>query len=80
MATITVYSFESKDGTEDTFTTVDVHEARERARRYRMKLIANEYEWTDSEVIEDFTASTERYSPNTVPVAQPPRAKKRKSR
>lgn len=57
MATITLYTFEDADGTEDTFTTYDATVARERGEKYDMKVIANEYEWSDSEVVWDFTSN-----------------------
>lgn len=56
MASVTLYSFEDADGNEfGTFTTFDVTVAREYARTNRMRLIAQEYEYTDSELVEDFT-------------------------
>jgi hypothetical protein len=55
MATITVYAFENEDGQEDTFTTTDPNEAKERGQRYSMRVIGHEYEWSDSETAWDFT-------------------------
>lgn len=52
---ITVYTFESADGTEDTYTTMDTQEAGDRARQYGMRAIANTYEWADSEPLVDYT-------------------------
>lgn len=55
--TVTVYGFEDAEGTPDSFTTFDAIAARERAQQYRLKLIAYEYEYADSELIEDFTVN-----------------------
>lgn len=55
MSTVTVYTFEDADGTEDTYTTQSAIEAKDRGQRERMRVIANEYEWTDSEMAWDFT-------------------------
>jgi hypothetical protein len=54
MSTITVYTFEDSAG-EDTFTTQNPTEAKDRGQRYGMRVIANEYEYSDSEVVWDFT-------------------------
>lgn len=50
---ITVYTFEGE--TYDDYSTQDPEEARERGQRYGMKVIANEYEFSDSEVAWDFS-------------------------
>ena len=55
MASVYLYTFENADGAEDTFSTFDFREARSRARKYEMRVISNEYEWTSSEVVCDFT-------------------------
>lgn len=55
MSTVTVYSFEDENGEPDDYTTQDYHEAYERAVCYGLKIIANTYEWSDSEVVDDFT-------------------------
>lgn len=55
MSTITQYTFETADGASDSFATFNATEARERGERYGMRVIANEYELTDSEVAWDFT-------------------------
>lgn len=57
--TLTLYTFEDEFGTQDTFTTMDAAEARERARQYGMRLIANEFEYSDREVVEDNTGGEE---------------------
>ncbi len=54
MATVTLYTFEDENGTEDSFSTFDGREARDRGQQYGMCVIANEYEWSDSEVAWDF--------------------------
>lgn len=59
MAEITVYTFEDADGAEDTYTTQDPTEARERGQRYGLRVLANVYEWTEAPVAWDFTASEE---------------------
>ena len=56
-APITLYTFEDENGTEDSYSTQDIADAREYAQRYDRALIANEYEWTDSELIEDYTTA-----------------------
>jgi hypothetical protein len=56
MAAMTLYSFEDADGNEPgTFTTTNYDEAKEYAARYKYKVIANEYVWDDSELVDDFT-------------------------
>lgn len=54
MATVTLYSFEDSEGREDTYTTFDASEAKDRGRRYGLLVTANEYEWSDSETAWDF--------------------------
>lgn len=54
---ITVYTFEDANGSEAGWTTGDYREARAYAAKHGYKVIANEYEWTDSEVVDDFTGS-----------------------
>lgn len=55
MATIEVYAFEDADGNADTYTTQDIDEAREYAKKNRRRLIARTFEYSDSEMIEDYT-------------------------
>jgi hypothetical protein len=62
MSIITVYTFEDSEGGEDTFTTQKAIEAKDRGQRYGMRVIANDYEWTDSEVAWDFIDHSERES------------------
>lgn len=52
---ITVYSFEDRDGPSGSYTTQDYREAKEFARKNNLRVIANEYEWVDSEMVDDFT-------------------------
>lgn len=55
MSTITLYTFEDAAGAPDSYSTQDYAEARDRAKRYSLRLIANDYEWADSELLEDYT-------------------------
>lgn len=58
MANVTVYSFEGADGTDfGSYTTTNLNEAKEYGRTNALKVIANEYEFSDSELVEDFTAN-----------------------
>lgn len=52
---VTVYTFEDADGTEDSYTTTNAHEAQARGATYGLRVIAHQYEWADSEVAWDFT-------------------------
>ena len=58
--TVTVYTFEDEDGSEQVWTTQNPVEARDYARLNQLKMIANEYEYSDSEVVEDFTPKRKR--------------------
>lgn len=56
MATIEVYGFENAAGeATESFTTQDISEAREYARKNRLRVIAYEYEYADSSLVEDYT-------------------------
>jgi hypothetical protein len=57
MDKITVYTFEWRDGHVDSFTTQDPVKARERGEQYGFKVIANDFEFTDSELAWDFTGT-----------------------
>lgn len=59
MATITVYTFEDAQGAEDSYTTQNPREAQERGRKYGLRVIANEYEFADSETAWDFRPGLE---------------------
>lgn len=50
-----VYTFENADGVSDNYSTQNPTEARERGERYGLRVIANIYEWADSEMVWDFT-------------------------
>ncbi len=52
---IEVYSFEGADGTPDGYMTQDIEKARAHAREHNLKLIANTFEFVDSELVEDHT-------------------------
>jgi hypothetical protein len=56
------YSFEDSEGAEQTFATFSPTVAEETARRNGWRVIANLYEWTDSEPVPgwDFTKPSER--------------------
>ena len=54
MSTLTLYTFEDADGSEQTYSTTNTYEAREAAERNGWLAIANEYEWSDSEPAWDF--------------------------
>lgn len=54
--TVTVYTFEDADGqSADDYSTQDYQEAHAYAQKNQYMLIGNEYEWSDSELVEDFT-------------------------
>lgn len=53
--TIEVYTFETDgDAPASDYRTQDINEARQYARQHRFSLIANQYEWADSELLEDY--------------------------
>lgn len=56
---VTVYTFEDCNGVEDSFTTQNAREAEERGRQYSMRVMANEYEFSGSEVAWDFCGSND---------------------
>lgn len=51
---MTVYTFEDTNGIEQTFTTLDPNEADRYAAQYDFMAVANEYEWSDSEIFKDY--------------------------
>lgn len=53
--TIDVYCFEDECGEPDTFMTLNINEAREYAKKHGLRLMAREFEYSDSETIEDYT-------------------------
>ena len=56
MATIEMYGFEDEDGETvgHGWMSFDIQEAREYARSNRLALIAYEYEYADSSLVEDY--------------------------
>ena len=56
---VTLYTFEDGHGVEDTFTTFDAREAKDRGERDQMRVVANTYTFTNSETAWDFTPTTE---------------------
>jgi hypothetical protein len=57
--TLHLYVFEDETGTLDTYTTTNLGKAQTYARRYQRALIAQEFEFSDSELIEDNRPETE---------------------
>lgn len=53
--TITVYRFENAQGCEQQWTTQNPTEAKEHAEKYGYKCFAMEFEYSDEEVVWDFT-------------------------
>jgi hypothetical protein len=60
MNSVEIYSFEDRDGVESTFTTRVIAEAKRFARENNLKLIANVFEFADSELVEDNTKADDR--------------------
>jgi hypothetical protein len=58
--TIEVYSFEDADGTEQGYTTQDYSEAKRYAQEYRLLIIANTFEWSEAEPVDDYRPRTKR--------------------
>lgn len=61
MATISVYTFEDADGNEQEYSTQNSIEAKEYASKYNLRVVDNEYEWSDSSLVAewDFTEKPE---------------------
>ena len=57
---VTIYTVEDADGCGESsyWWPFEVVEAREYAQKYRLRLIANEYEFSDSYTVEDHTGGT----------------------
>ena len=53
--TVTIYTFESADGREDTYTTSDCTRAKCHAECQSLRCFANEFEYSDRELAWDFT-------------------------
>jgi hypothetical protein len=58
--TIEVYAFEGADGEEHDWTTQDYGEAKAYAQQHRLALIARQFDYTDSELVEDYRPKTRR--------------------
>ena len=55
MSEIEIYAFEDEDGeTVTEWTTTDINEAREYAHTHQCALVARTYEYTDTELVEDY--------------------------
>lgn len=58
---VTVYTVEAKEGSAQTpypeseFHTQDYEEAQAYAQERKLRVIGNEYEWADSELLDDYT-------------------------
>lgn len=60
--TISMYSFEDKDGEESgCFTTLNFRDAEEYARKYNLRIIENVFEWSEAIPVEggDYTNTPE---------------------
>ena len=55
MSDIEVYTFEDADGTPDGYSTMSAKDATNRARNYRLRAVANVYEWTEAVTLVDYT-------------------------
>lgn len=55
---ITVYSFENAVGEDGSWTTLVYDEAKDYARKYGLLLVANNYEFSEREQLEDYRPST----------------------
>lgn len=57
MSNVEIYSFEDEDGNEfGGFTTTDIDEAKKYARDNSLVIIANIFEYADSEIVADYTS------------------------
>jgi hypothetical protein len=64
MGTITVYTFRDADNQEyGTYSTQDYAAAKAYAAEYRLRIIANEFEWADSEDLDDYTGTADEDAP-----------------
>lgn len=69
MSSIEVYAFEDADGNPDEFTTMDAREAKSYAIANNRKWIARQYEYADSELVEDYTETDDdEINPDDPPV------------
>jgi hypothetical protein len=59
--TIAVYTFEDADGHEHgSYHTTSYDEACAHAERYRLRVIENVFDWSDSELVRDHTGPGEQ--------------------
>lgn len=56
---ITVYSFENADGEFGSWTTQEYAEAKDYARKYGLLVVANTYEFSERELLEDYRPSAD---------------------
>jgi hypothetical protein len=68
MSSLDIYTLEGEDADEQ-FSTQDYHEAQQEARDRGCKLICNEYEFSDSYMVDDFTPND--YGPWFVDTPRP---------
>jgi hypothetical protein len=57
---ICVYTLEDRDGNEQSWHTQDYSEAQALAQRDHLKVICNEFEFSDSYLVDDFTIEEEK--------------------
>lgn len=55
--TVSLYGFEDEEGASTGWTTRYWQEAEEHARRFHLRVIEYKYEYADSSVVADFTAT-----------------------
>jgi len=55
-----VYSFEDRDGNEESFQTQDHDEAKRFAEKYKLKMLCNTFKWSERETVLDFTGGKKR--------------------
>lgn len=55
MGAIEVYTFEDREGHEQSFTTQNPTEAAAHGERHGLRVISNRYEFSDSELAWDYT-------------------------
>lgn len=54
-----LYTFLDASNTEASYSTQNYQDAEDYARRYRLEIIDNTFEWTDSETVVDYTGRDE---------------------
>jgi hypothetical protein len=55
---VVIYTTEDANGGGDDFQSYDYEEAKSYARKYERRVIANTFEFSDSEMVDDFTGET----------------------